>query len=286
MRCVSILQIAVLCLLFGQGAARGFDGASAWQEKSAQFARLVVDRIDGVDYLLFELSLAPGWHSYWRHPGASGIAPAFTALRADGVRLGAPIFPAPHFFDDGVGGFNGYEGSMGVVFPLTVAAPARRVELQFRAELGICREICIPVRFDLRLSAPPAAMRGGKYQETIRAYLARRPSAPSDRLRIASASYDGDALQFVIIGERLTAPRLMLVPNAQTVLGAQRIMGRGAEGFIVEVPAWSPLDKPLIGQRIEVLLRAGEQAIVQKVKISEHAGLTDKPKTRSKGDDD
>lgn len=272
-----VVAICILAAPALQPAAaevnRAFDGATAWKPVSNSMARLVADRVGGRGYIMVEIDMPPGWHTYWRHPGASGIAPSFDFSNSYNLKVGPPIFPAPHFFDDGVGGFNGYENSAGIIFPYTLDPGAAIVGISVQLDFGVCREICIPITTNLSAVASVAKLETGKHEEVIKTYLDRRPMAPSKELRIASASYDGDVLQFVVTGQELETPQLMLVPNADNVIGTQRIVGRSAQGFLVEFPAWTVIDKPFPGQRLDVLVRSGTRAILQNIEIIDHKTL-------------
>ena len=44
--------------------------------------------------------IAPGWHTYWRNPGDSGLATSITWLLPKGVTAGTPLWPAPRALHD------------------------------------------------------------------------------------------------------------------------------------------------------------------------------------------
>lgn len=109
---------------------------------------------DGAHYAALRLQLAPGWKTYWRAPGDTGIPPQFTWENTRNVAEVEVHWPVPQVFY--VNGFRtiGYETE--VVLPLIVA-PARAGEdalLAGRVELGVCEEICIPVTLALELPLP------------------------------------------------------------------------------------------------------------------------------------
>src|SRR5229473_7347026 len=47
-----------------------------------------------------EIQLGPGWKTYWRYPGDSGVPPRFRFDRSDNVETVAVLWPAPHGFSD------------------------------------------------------------------------------------------------------------------------------------------------------------------------------------------
>ena len=53
----------------------------------------------GENFVLgIKFDLAPGWHTYWRYPGASGISPEFNFADSQNVTAGEALFPAPPVF--------------------------------------------------------------------------------------------------------------------------------------------------------------------------------------------
>ena len=54
-----------------------------------------------------EIKLEPGWKTYWRYPGDSGVPPVFDFSASDNVKEATVLFPAPMRFPDGAGGFPG-----------------------------------------------------------------------------------------------------------------------------------------------------------------------------------
>ena len=92
-----------------------------------------------------ELRLDPGWKTYWRYPGDSGVPPRFNFARSENLESVRVLWPAPEAFGDGAGGTSiGYTGN--VILPLRVRArdPARPVLLRLDVDYAICEKLCIP----------------------------------------------------------------------------------------------------------------------------------------------
>ena len=91
--------------------------------------------------------MTPGWHTYWRNPGETGVPPVFdfSGLRQRRERWRCSI-PAPERLDDGASVSLIYTDE--VVFPLVItpAEPERPVTLRLKASFGVCSEVCIPTR--------------------------------------------------------------------------------------------------------------------------------------------
>jgi DsbC/DsbD-like thiol-disulfide interchange protein len=91
-----------------------------------------------------EVRLAPGWKTYWRYPGDSGVPPRFDFAGSQNVKSVTVRYPAPHRFTDESGTSIGYKTN--VVFPLDIvpADPAKPVRLALKLDYALCEKICIP----------------------------------------------------------------------------------------------------------------------------------------------
>jgi DsbC/DsbD-like thiol-disulfide interchange protein len=122
--------------------------ASAWSEASHSSLRLI--RGSGAkpgEYRAgIVLQLKPGFKTYWRHPGDSGVPPIFRFDGSQNLSEAIVHFPAPRRFDDGAGGFSfGYTGSE-IILPVTVVArnPKQAVALRLEADYAVCEKLCVP----------------------------------------------------------------------------------------------------------------------------------------------
>jgi DsbC/DsbD-like thiol-disulfide interchange protein len=99
------------------------------------------------------LQLEPGWKTYWRTPGDSGVPPRFDFSKSDNVEAVTVLWPAPRMFDDGAGGHSmGYHDQ--VVLPLRIVAKNADKPVMLRADISyaVCEKICIPVETTAELS--------------------------------------------------------------------------------------------------------------------------------------
>ena len=96
-----------------------------------------------------ELQLEPGWKTYWRTPGDSGVAPAFDWADASNIAKTTAYYPAPHRIADQGGEAIGYHTS--VIFPVHILRrdPNSATHAAVTASFGICKNICIPVEVKL-----------------------------------------------------------------------------------------------------------------------------------------
>lgn len=107
-------------------------------------------------YLGFKIKLEPQWHTYWMNPGDSAAAPTFNFKPIEGVKVGAPIFPAPTRFQVGPFYSFGYKKEVLIQFPVEVhrRSQLRRLPFELSAEWLVCKEECIPAYFDFQLTIP------------------------------------------------------------------------------------------------------------------------------------
>src|SRR5438876_9098309 len=121
--------------------------ASPWQRDAHSAVRLLAGSRSGAVLLGgIAIQLQPGWHTYWRTPGDSGVPPRFDFSKSDNVEAVTVLWPAPHKFDDGAGGTSlGYKHQ--IVLPLRIVAKNNDKPVTLRAHLSyaVCDKLCIPV---------------------------------------------------------------------------------------------------------------------------------------------
>jgi len=109
------------------------------------------------------LAIEPGWHTYWRNPGESGLPTTLDWRLPEGYAAGAIAWPAPRALPAGPLVNYGYEGEVFHLVPLTVPADAKvgsTATLAARADWLVCKETCIPEGADVKLTLPVAAHAG------------------------------------------------------------------------------------------------------------------------------
>jgi DsbC/DsbD-like thiol-disulfide interchange protein len=133
--------------------------ASAWSEASHSSLRLIrgSSAKPGEYRAGIVVRMKPGFKTYWRHPGDSGVPPVFRFDASENLGEAIVHFPAPQRFDDGAGGISfGYTSSE-IILPLTVIArnPKQGVMLRMEADYAVCEKLCVPAhgKAQLALSA-------------------------------------------------------------------------------------------------------------------------------------
>ncbi|MCK1713191.1 MULTISPECIES: protein-disulfide reductase DsbD domain-containing protein [unclassified Bradyrhizobium] len=127
--------------------------ASPWQRDGHSAVRLLAGSRSGAVLLGgIAFQLQPGWKTYWRTPGDSGVPPRFDFSKSDNVEAVTVMWPAPLKFDDGAGGHSiGYHNQ--IVLPLRIVAKAADKPVTLRAEINyaVCEKLCIPVEASVEL---------------------------------------------------------------------------------------------------------------------------------------
>jgi DsbC/DsbD-like thiol-disulfide interchange protein len=133
-------------------------GESPWVKETYSKVRLVNGSVAGMsgDQMIagVQIRLEPGWKTYWRMPGDSGVPPSFDWSGPKNLKSAEVLYPAPHRFTDSSGTAIGYEDE--VVFPVMVT-PERSgepVELKVDVDYGICKTLCIPNQASLSIELP------------------------------------------------------------------------------------------------------------------------------------
>jgi DsbC/DsbD-like thiol-disulfide interchange protein len=134
--------------------------ATAWQTEAHAEARLIAGALVKTPHESFvragiEIRLDPGWKTYWRYPGDTGVPPTIEFAGSNNVKSATVLWPAPERFSDGAGGHSiGYLGE--IILPLRVAPAdlARVSALKVQLKYAICGTLCVPAaaKLDLALS--------------------------------------------------------------------------------------------------------------------------------------
>ena len=190
--------------------------ASAFDGEARSAVRLIAGTAAGAPPHMVlragvEIKLDPGWKTYWRYPGDSGVPPRFSFARSDNVASVALSWPAPRSLSDGSGSSIGYVGR--VIFPLRIVAqdPGKPVVLRLDLDYAVCEKLCVPAeaKVELVLAGTASAL------DTVLAASEARVPKPvaigqSGPLAIASVTRDSAAKPVRIMVD-VTAPDAAVV---------------------------------------------------------------------------
>jgi DsbC/DsbD-like thiol-disulfide interchange protein len=145
--------IAAVAALAAATASYAND-VSSWDGDARSAIRLIAGGSHPSDsdvHAGVEIKLSPGWKTYWRYPGDSGVPPRFNFAQSLNVKSVNVSWPAPdHFVDEG-GQSIGYKDS--VIFPLRITPedPTKPVTLRVTLDYAVCEKLCVPAKGEAEL---------------------------------------------------------------------------------------------------------------------------------------
>jgi len=161
------------------GAAAHATDASPWSQDSRSGIRLLAGANKTGEAPLragVEIKLQPGWKTYWRYPGDSGVPPRFDFSGSDNLKSATVLYPAPYLFSDEGGNSLGYKDA--VIFPLLISPllPGQPITLRLKLDYAVCEKLCIPAEGRAELTLGPGA---SSHDAALAAAEARVPKSVS-----------------------------------------------------------------------------------------------------------
>src|SRR5262245_22113748 len=172
-----IVSAIAVWLLSAIGTPAMAVDSSRWDNDTRSAVRLVAARTlvqFGAPIMRagVEVKLQPGWKTYWRYPGDSGVPPVFDFGGSENIRSVTVLWSAPVRCSDGVGDSIGYKDA--VVLPLRVLAKDERkpVMLRLKLDYAVCEQVCVPSKANVELQLSGGT---GVSEELMAAAEARVP---------------------------------------------------------------------------------------------------------------
>jgi DsbC/DsbD-like thiol-disulfide interchange protein len=268
------LGTLVVTLVLAMAPSCRADDASEWDKDLHSALRLIAGSTTttapGALRAGIQMQLEPGWHTYWRYPGDSGVPPRFEFAESDNVKSATVLWPAPRRFPDGAGGNSiGYTDT--VIFPVHVVPldATKPVTLRLKADYAICEKVCIPAegKTTLKLTAgsslqeaalaaaearvPKPAMLGGAGPLAIRA-LHREATSGRPRIMVDVAAPEGVRADLFAEGPTPEWAFPLPEPQADATATARR--------FSFEIDG-VPSGEKIEGALLKLTLIAGDDAI-------------------------
>ncbi|SMC91084.1 protein-disulfide reductase DsbD domain-containing protein [Rhizobium sp. RU36D] len=212
-----------IMLIFCLSAPVCSAATSEWTSNEGGRMRLILAPPDaeGRRAGALEIEPLPGWITYWREPGDSGIPPQLAADPGSPYMISALAYPVPRRIDVGDVRDIGYDGPVTFTFTLEAAADAANVPLNATAFIGICRNICIPFQASFSLPLTPDATKDAEALAVIARAAATMPQAPSDDFKVASFEMTADLKQLTV---NLQLPK--------TARGEPELFVTGPSGYV------------------------------------------------------
>ena len=103
-----------------------------------------------------QIAHQPEWHTYWKNSGDSGLPTLLEFKLPAGIDPGEIAWPTPKKIPIGTLVNYGYEGTVLLPVPLTVASNfnGAQLDIKLKAAWLVCKKECIPQEGDFALSIP------------------------------------------------------------------------------------------------------------------------------------
>jgi suppressor for copper-sensitivity B len=139
--------------LSASSASAVFAAATAWVNSDFSQIRLIaVGNADGQGYQAgLHIRLEPGWKTYWRTPGDSGVPTVVDWSASENISVTGMMWPVPH--RTVVAGYQSFVYQDEVVLPVSVVSkgPGEKIRMVADVNYAVCREICVPLHAALSL---------------------------------------------------------------------------------------------------------------------------------------
>jgi DsbC/DsbD-like thiol-disulfide interchange protein len=131
-----------------------------------------------------EVKLAPGWHTYWRYPGDSGVPPEFDFSASDNLKSATVLYPTPKLHKDAGGEIIGYDAD--VIFPVAVTPvdASKPVKLKLSLDYAVCENMCVPAKGEVELILTPGDAAANTALADARARVPKRETAQALDLHV------------------------------------------------------------------------------------------------------
>ena len=193
-----------------------------------------------------QIAHQPDWHTYWKNSGDSGLPTVLEWQLPAGITAGEIAWPTPVKIPIGTLANYGYENTVLLPVPLTVAKDFNGTQLDIKVKAAwlVCKKECIPQEGDFTLSIPvksSTALQGSLFQAAFNA--APKPLAVGS----SQIEVSGKAIQVALISlpASLTGKTLAFFPETGSVIEPAAQWTQSWQGNL-----WSA-HIPLSGQRTE-----------------------------------
>ena len=200
-------------------------------------------------WLGLQLAHQPEWHTYWKNSGDSGLPTTLEWQLPAGITAGEIAWPTPKKILIGTLANYGYEKTVLLPVPVTVAPTfsGAQLDVKLKAAWLVCRKECIPQEGEFALSIPATsstAMSSGLFQATFDATPKPLPAGSS---LVETSDALGKAIKVSLSGlpAALQGKKLAFFPETGSVIEPAAVWQQAWQGAV-----WTAL-VPLSGQRTE-----------------------------------
>jgi DsbC/DsbD-like thiol-disulfide interchange protein len=240
--------------------------SSPWADVQGGAVRLVSSGepdADGTLRAALQIDLKPGWKTYWRDPGDTGVPPSISVT---GASLAGVAYPVPQRFSEEGTVWNGYEAP--VSFAVSLKVPdGKAEEIGAHVFLGICQTICIPLQAELKFD-PGADPENREDAAIVTQAFEAVPEPARPGFQLAEAENGGKTLTVAAeLPQPGEAAELFLAaPEGYSFGPPRQLAGKdGKTGFSVQV--YEQPDKPAPGTMAAYTLVQNGEAVAGTVSL-------------------
>lgn len=269
--------IGLLLAVLLQPAAADSETVASATVTTDQTAVRLVSAVAGVGNLSavplgLQMTLKPGWKTYWRSPGDAGYPLTIDYAGSRNLASADLSWPAPHRFQ--LFGLQTFGYSNEVVFPITAhpQVPGQPMTVRAAVRYLVCETVCIPYTADLVLSVPAAPADLTDDAPLINRYRALVPgNGARSGLRLTQFGISTDGRLVADIASDtlpLTAPDLIVEGPASFEFGVPKteISADGLQARLV-VPVKADKTAPkLTDSDLTLTVVDGDRSLEQKAR--------------------
>ncbi|MEH2251238.1 protein-disulfide reductase DsbD family protein [Nostoc sp.] len=208
-----------------------------------------------------------GWHTYWKNPGDSGVAPSIAWTLPQGFSAGELVYPYPERLPaSGLMNF-GYKDEVMLLSQITTPATVNTkepIQLTAKADWLVCEKECIPENGTFSLSLPIATGTPTVNTQWAKEFEKTRATLPQDSPWQSTAHIQGETLILKVNAPQLQASQIKEVaffPNEDGIInnaapqkasfdknGLTLLLERGNRSDVNQVSGILALQEALDGQ--------------------------------------
>lgn len=260
------LAMAMLPLADAQAGAAPVS-ASPWSESPGGRVRLVAAQAshNGSPALFaIEFDLKPDWHTYWRVPGDSGLAPRFDWAGSRNVAGTDLRWPAPRRFDQAGDASYGYTGHFFIPVLIRAKGAGDPLNVSLVLDYGICANVCVvgsaDLKLDLGVGEPEATIAAPSIGSALE-LVPNEPANPADLSVERVEKNGGSALMvhYLLPENAMAIPTLIAVSDGGIYFDAPQGVRAGRKvSYLLPVSGGGSLQ----GRRVTLLL-SGEGIAIE-----------------------
>lgn len=209
---------------------------------------------DGSHTAALHLTLNPGWKTYWRAPGDAGIPPQVSWKGSRNLSNVSVQWPTPSVFSQNGMRSIGYTEELILPIQLAPNKTGETIRLKAVLDIGVCRDICVPQRLNIRAELPVQGARDAR----IAAAMADQPLSRSEAnvgkvVCALSPTQDGVALRASITMPSAGGTEIAVVETGNPeVWVAEGTTQRHGNTLVTETEMVHIDEKPFLVDRSEL----------------------------------